>query len=73
MLIKEELEISKRMPELDADQPDDNWSRPRNEAAVIQEATGLKLGKRRIWLWVLGIAFIIYIGIVGGYLYYLAL
>ena len=64
------MNLSKKILEQDADQPDDDKSRSRYEAAVIQEATGPKPGKRRIWPTVLGIAFLVYIGIFAGYLYY---
>lgn len=62
--------LSKKILEQDSDQPDNDKSRSRYEAAVIQGATGLKPGKKRIWPMVLGIAFLVYIGIFAGYLYY---
>jgi hypothetical protein len=64
------MKISKRILEPDADQPDDDESKSRYGAAVVQEVTDPKSGKRRIWSTVLSIAFLVYIGIVAGYLYY---
>ena len=64
------MNLSKKILEQDTDQPDDDKSKLRYEAAVIQEATGPKPWKRRIWPMVLGIAFLLYIGIFTGYLYY---
>ncbi|OEU66131.1 MAG: hypothetical protein BBJ57_00025 [Desulfobacterales bacterium PC51MH44] len=67
---KEEPQISERIPVQDADHLDKDESRPGYEAAVIQEAGVPKPGKKRISLAVLGIAFLVYIGFVAGYLYY---
>ena len=64
------MKISKRILEPDADQPDDDESRSRYGATVVQEVTNSKPGKMRIWSTALSIAFLVYIGIVAGYLYY---
>ena len=65
-----DMKISKRILEPDADQPDDDESISRKGAAVVHEVTDPKPGKRRIWSMALSIVFLLYIGIVGGYLYY---
>jgi hypothetical protein len=64
------MKIPKRILEPDADQTDDDESISRDGAAVVHEVTDPKPRKRRIWSMALRIAFLLYIGIVGGYLYY---
>ena len=61
---------SKKVLVLDSIPLNHDRSRPGYAAAVIQGATDPKSGKRRYWPTALGIAFIISIGIVVGYLYY---
>ena len=69
-LIITDMKISKRILGPDADQPDDDESRTRYGAAVAQEVTGPMSGKRRICWTALSIIFLVYIGILAGYLYY---
>jgi hypothetical protein len=64
------MKISKRILEPDADHPDDYESISRDGAAVVHEEADPKPGKRHIWSMALSIAFLVYIGIVSGYLYY---
>jgi len=64
------MKISKRILEPDADQPDNDESMSRYGAAIVRGVTDPKPGKRRIWSTALSIAFLVYIGIVAGYLYY---
>jgi hypothetical protein len=64
------MKIPKRILEPDADQTDDDESISRDGAAIFHDVTDPKSGKRLIWSTALTITFLVFIGIVAGYLYY---